>query len=191
MLGCALLLVATVGLATGGLTLSAFFRFTLAWLIYALFCGLVGLWFSTRFRGTLLASLGTLVSVLLVAASPVIVYALLDLFCSAFLNSRSWQASRQLDYLGYLSPPVTLVSLSSREPVIRVGNPPYTESWTIIWLILASFALLDMLLWLAVCRRFRHMANRTGPQESVRSEGRKPLVAIVAAPAPVPSAETV
>jgi ABC-type transport system involved in multi-copper enzyme maturation permease subunit len=167
-----------LGLVSGGLSPVAVPLLVVAWLTYATFLAILGLWFSCACRTTLRANVGTLGAAVAAAVGHWLpwITCCVPLFISAGPGlDLSWIA--QFQALA-LTPPLALGYLAFRgSDAYRV---PEDERFMLFALLgLVCWATAAGLLWAATANRFRIQAHPTplAPRQPSDSNGRiaKPL----------------
>jgi hypothetical protein len=143
-------LIVSLALFSGGLSLTAVFLLALAWLVYAGFAAVVGLYFSVVCRGTVRAMLAAVLAVLVVTSYPWLLVSTRDLIRDPF---RTW-LDPVFRFGPLLSPPYALYGLAS-----RTGAAPRIVAVAAVWL---GYAVAAWLVWRRTCHRFDVTTGRAG-----------------------------
>ena len=161
-----------IGLLTGGLFLATMPWLLLAWIVYAGFLAVLGLWFSQVCRSSLRATLWTLVTAVGLGGGHWYLWLVVCLPLG-FGDNLAVQSLASFQMFG-LTPPLALAWLSFRDPntglqvpmdvpwlrrISGFGHLPEQDFDAII-LGLVFWALAGLLLWWQLSRRFRRTTRR-------------------------------
>jgi ABC-type transport system involved in multi-copper enzyme maturation permease subunit len=153
-------LIWLIGLATDGLSIIAVPFLIGAFVVFAAFIGILGLWFSIVSRTTLRANIGTLATTALLGGGYWFFFALC---CFGLLFDVGPGRGVADDLAKFLSvgmtPPVTLGVLAFTNDQIRLGHEDFQFlSFALIGLVV--WALATASLWSVTSARFRAVADR-------------------------------
>jgi ABC-type transport system involved in multi-copper enzyme maturation permease subunit len=174
------LAVLTGGMSVAGLVLSS-----IAWLIYAGFVAVVGLWCSTVSRTTLKANITALSATALAGGGHWFIWGLccLPAMVTATPGGDGMKDVALFQLFG-LTPPATLALLAFREADLRPGGGDIGPIFAYALLGLAFWAVATMVLWSVTSERFRQFTGRSWRSPPHPLPSAEPPVAAPAGDAP-------
>jgi ABC-type transport system involved in multi-copper enzyme maturation permease subunit len=145
---------------TGGLHPLAYVALLLAWLCYAAFAAMLGLWFSLRCQTNFRANVLTAATLLVAGAGNLGAWMVLLRFFISPGSAASW--TRLSDFVRWgLGPPVTLNVLAFRGSDMNSGAAtPVMIGYGIMGV--ATYGLAALALWWLLLKQFDRLAGRAG-----------------------------